>query len=244
LFAAQIMLHSWHPRVLGTALITSSLAVAVAAPVTHDATPLSWPNPSLSVLLLVIAVLLAPLAVGVGAAFTALMQRATPAQVISSWRLIPAIAGAGLLIGIGSHYWPELPGNGKSILTVTLDSEMTLAATAAILVLKPLLTAVYLRAGAVGGLLTPALATGAALGSLVAIGANSSLGWSVSVPAVSLICAAGVLAITQGAPLWAALFVWELARPPWWLLAVFVAAAWSAYGLHRLWHPHRLGDPS
>jgi len=244
LFAAQIMLNSWHPRVLGTALITSSLAVAVAAPVTHDATPLPWPDPSLSYLLLVVAVLLAPLAVAVGSAFTTLMHRATPAQLITSWRLIPAIAGAGLLIGIGSHYWPELPGNGKSILTVTLNSELTLAGAAAILILKPLLTAVYLRAGAVGGMLTPALATGAALGSLLAIAANTGLGWSVSVPAVSLICAAGVLAITQRAPLWAALFVWELARPPWWLLVVFAVAAWSAYGLHRLRHRHSRDDSS
>jgi H+/Cl- antiporter ClcA len=233
LFAAQIMLKSWHPRVLGTALITSSLAVAVAAPVTHDATPLPWPDPSLSYLLLVAAVLLAPLTVAVGSAFTALMHRATPTQLVTSWRLIPALAGAGLLIGIASHHWPELPGNGKSILTVTLNSEMTVAGAAAILVLKPLLSAVYLRAGAVGGLLTPALATGAALGSLVALAANAAAGWSVSVPAVSLICAAGVLAITQRAPLWAALFVWELARPPWWLLLVFAAAAWSAHGVHR-----------
>jgi H+/Cl- antiporter ClcA len=234
LFAAQIMLHSWHPRVLGTALITSSLAVAVAAPVTHDDTPLSWPDPSLSSLLLVVAVLLTPLTVGIGASFTALMHRATPVHISTTWRVIPAIAGAGLLIGIASHYWPELPGNGKSILTVTLNSDMTLAGAAAILMLKPLLTAAYLRAGAVGGLLTPALATGAALGSLVAIAANSVLGWSVSVAAVSLICAAGVLAITQQAPLWSALFVWELARPPWWLLAVFVVAAGSAHGLHRI----------
>ena len=36
LFAARILLGSWHPRVVGTALITSSLAVAVASPVTHE----------------------------------------------------------------------------------------------------------------------------------------------------------------------------------------------------------------
>jgi hypothetical protein len=41
------------------------------------------------------------------------------------------------------------------------------------------------------------------------------------VPAVSLACAAGVLAVTQGSPDWAAIFVWELARPPWWLLLVY-----------------------
>lgn len=234
LFACRILLRGWDPRVLGTALLTSGLAVAVASPVTHDSTPLPWPDPELSYLLIAAAVLLAPLAWAVGSAFNRLMQAARPTHLPVSWRLIPAIAGAGLLIGICSHWWPELPGNGKSILTVTLNSDLTLAGAAAILLLKPLLTAVYLRAGAVGGLLTPSLATGAALGSLVALTVNTWTSWSLSVPAVSLACAAGILAITQRAPLWAALFVWELARPPWWILAVFVVAASAAYGLHLL----------
>lgn len=47
-FAARILLGTWHPRVLGTALITSSLAVAVAAPVTHLEHPLVWPDFELS----------------------------------------------------------------------------------------------------------------------------------------------------------------------------------------------------
>jgi H+/Cl- antiporter ClcA len=242
LFASRILLGSWHPRVLGTALITSSLGVAVASPVTHDAPALSWPDPGLSPLLMAVAVALAPAAVAVGSSFNRLMRAARPATLVASPLLIPAIAAAGLLVGLCSHWFPELPGNGKSILTVTLSSDLTLAGAAAVLLLKPLLTAVYLRSGAVGGLLTPSLATGAALGSLIAITATTWTEWTLSVPAVSLACAAGVLAITQRAPLWAALFVWELARPPWWLLAVFIAAAWSAYGLHVLMNPKQRAE--
>lgn len=234
LFAAQILLRSWHPRVLGTALITSSLAVAVASVVTHDATPLAWPDPGRTPGLLVIAVLLAPLALGVGIAFDRLMAAARPDRLIRSWVLIPAIAGAGLVIGICSHWWPELPGNGKSILTVSIDSGMTLGTAATLLVLKPLVTALFLRAGAVGGMLTPSLATGAALGSACALAVTGLSGFDISVPVISLACAAGVLAVTQRAPVWAGIFVWELARPPWWLLVVFLAAALSAYGLRRL----------
>ncbi|OKH75474.1 hypothetical protein EB72_11345, partial [Mycobacterium sp. SWH-M1] len=85
-----------------------------------------------------------------------------------------------------------------------------------------------------GGLLTPALATGAAAGSVVALALDAWAGLTLPVPAVSLTCAAGVLAITQRSPLFAALFVWELARPPVWLLAVFALAAFSAHGLTRL----------
>jgi H+/Cl- antiporter ClcA len=234
LFAARILLGSWHPRVVGTALITSSVAVAVAAPVTHDATPLDWPGPSVSYLLAGFAVLLAPLALAAGLLFNRLMALSKPAHVKKSWVLIPAIAAAGLLVGVCSHWWPELPGNGKSILAVSLNSGITLGAAAVILALKPLVTAAFLRAGAVGGMLTPSLATGAALGSLVALSINAWTEVTVSVPAVSLACAAGVLAITQRAPVWAATFVWELARPPWWLLLVFLVAAGAAHGLQLI----------
>lgn len=234
LFAAQILLRSCHPRVLGTALITSSLAVAAASPVTHDGTPLSWPAPSSTPLLGTWILVLTPLMVVVGLGFEWLMARARPPKPIRSWTLIPAIAGAGLVLGICSHWWPTLPGNGKSILTVSLDSGMTLGTAAVILLLKPLLTAMYLRAGAVGGMLTPSLATGAALGSACALAVTAFTPTPVSVPVISLACAAGVLAITQQAPLWSGIFVWELARPPWWFVLVFLAAAYCAHGGRRL----------
>jgi len=234
LFATRIMLNTWHPRAVGTALITSSLAVTVASPVTHEVPPLTWPDPQLSYLLTGFALILSPLVFGLGMLFNRIMAMARPATTIKSWVLIPAIAAAGLVIGVCSVWWPELPGNGKSILTVSLASGLTLASAVVILFLKPLLTAAFLRAGAVGGMLTPALATGTAMGSVIAIAVNTWTPHHVSVPAVSLTCAAGVLAITQRAPMWAAIFVWELARPPWWLLAVFLVAAYSAHGLRLL----------
>jgi H+/Cl- antiporter ClcA len=244
LFATRILLNTWHPRALGTALITSSLAVAVASPVTHDATPLDWPNPQLSYVLTAFALALAPVALGVGLAFNKVMAFARPAIEIKSWVLIPAIAGAGLVMGICSHWWPELPGNGKSILTVSLNSGLTLGSAAVILFLKPLLTALFLRTGAVGGMLTPALATGAATGSVIALAMNTWTSLHVSVPAVSLACAAGVLAITQRAPVWAAIFVWELARPPWWLLVVFLVGAVAAHNLRLLSERRKVAPPS
>ncbi|HXO53724.1 MAG TPA: chloride channel protein, partial [Mycobacterium sp.] len=48
LFAARILLGTWHPRAVGAALITSSLAVAVASPVTHLEHALTWPTARLS----------------------------------------------------------------------------------------------------------------------------------------------------------------------------------------------------
>ncbi|WP_264059348.1 chloride channel protein [Mycolicibacterium psychrotolerans] len=234
LFATRILLGTWHPRAWGTALITSSLAVAVAAPVTHLQHPLVWPDADLSYLFGFLAVALAPLAVAVGLAFNRLIAAARPITVGRSAVLIPAIAAAGLLTGVCSIWLPELPGNGRSVLEVSVNSGLTLTAAAAILVLKPVLTALFLRAGAVGGMLTPALATGAAAGSVVALALNAGAGTALPVAAVSLTCAAGVLAITQRSPLFATLFVWELARPPVWLLAVFALAAFTSAGLVML----------
>lgn len=239
LFALQILLKTWQLRAVGTALISSSLAVAVASPITHEAAPLTWPDPSLSYLLVAVAIVVAPVAAGVGRAFNRLAAAARPAPTAAGLPLIPAIAAAGLLTGICSVWWPELPGNGKSILTVTLNSGLTLGGAVAILLLKPLLTAAFLRAGAVGGLLTPALATGAATGTVIALAVNTWTSVTVSVVALSLMCAAGVLAITQRAPIWAGIFVWELARPPWWLLLIFLIAALAADRCSRLRVPVR-----
>jgi hypothetical protein len=63
----------------------------------------------------------------------------------------------------------------------------------------------------------------------------------VQVSAVSLTCAAGVLAITQRAPALAGWFVWELARSPYWLLIVFLVAAFAAHGIRLLVEQHRAG---
>jgi chloride channel protein, CIC family len=244
LFSVRIMLNTWHPRAVGAAFLTSSLAVAVGSAVTHDHPILDWPTGKSSYLLTVHALVLAPLTLAVGLAFNRLMAAARPASPMRTWVLVPALAAAGLLMGLCSHWWPELPGNGRSILTVSLASSMTLSAAAAILVLKPLLTALFLRAGGAGGMLTPSLATGAAAGSLLVLAINAAAGTQLEVPATSLAGAAGVLAVTQGSPIWAAIFVWELARPPLWLFLVFLTTACGAYGLKVLVAGPRSASPT
>lgn len=233
LFALRIVLRTWDIRAVVTALATSTLAVLVATPFIRDEPAIHWPHPQLSYLLIGLAVLLAPLMVGVGLVFQRLMTRARATALRDTWLLIPALAAAGLAVGVCSHWLPELPGNGSSVLTVSVDRHLGVVEAVAILTLKPLLTALFLRAGAIGGLITPALATGAAMGALIALSVNTWTPVHLNVAAVSLACAAGVLAITQRSPGWAAIFVFELANPPLWLLLVFGAAAFSAYLLHR-----------
>ncbi|BBX75331.1 chloride channel protein [Mycobacterium shinjukuense] len=243
LFALRVLLNSWHLRAVGAALITSSLAVAVGSAITHDRPELDWPSAESTYLLSAHALALAPVAFGVGWVFDRIMAAARPARLMRSAVVIPGLAAAGLLTGVCSHWWPELPGNGESILTVSLASDMggmTPSAAAVILVLKPLLTALFLRAGGAGGMLTPSLATGAAAGSLLVLTLDAVAGTHLHGPVISLAAAAGVLAVTQGSPIWAAIFVWELARPPIWMLAVFMVTAVGAHGLTTLAMGRRL----
>lgn len=89
--------------------------------------------------------------------------------------------------------------------------------------------------GAAGGLLTPALATGAATGAVVAL-LGPHVGLSVSVPRLALIMAVGVLAVTQRAPLFAATFGIEPDAP--------TGAAVAGAGAHRGRRPGaRRGGP-
>lgn len=231
LFSIRILLSTWQPRAVGAAFLSSGLAVAVGSAITRDQPNLQWPVEESTYLLTAHGLLLAPVALAVGLAFNRLMATARPARQMQTPLLIPALAGAGLVMGVCSHWWPELPGNGRSILTVSLASGMTMLSALAILALKPLLTALFLRAGGAGGLLTPSLATGAAAGTALILTINWATGTHLHVPAVSLAGAAGVLAVTQGSPIWAAIFVWELARPPLWLFLLFLLTATSAHGL-------------
>jgi H+/Cl- antiporter ClcA len=113
LFAVRIILSTWHPRALGAALITPSLAVAIGSAITHDHPNLDRPSAGSSYLLTAHAVALAPLTLAVGLAFNRLMAAARPASLMRSWVLVPALAGAGLVMGICSHWWLERPGNGQ-----------------------------------------------------------------------------------------------------------------------------------
>ena len=92
-----------------------------------------------------------------------------------------------------------------------------------------MLTALFIRAGAVGGMLTPSLATGASIALLV-----ERLGGYASVPTLALIGGAAVLGITQRAPVFAAVFTAELTHPPPPIWGMLLLAAVGAHWVRLL----------
>ncbi|MGV9824470.1 MULTISPECIES: chloride channel protein [unclassified Gordonia (in: high G+C Gram-positive bacteria)] len=231
LFTVEVLLRSWRPAAVLTALAVSAIAVGTTWPITHGAPTFAWPVTHTGWGTIIFACAVIPVAVLLGRGFLALTSGTNPLGHRSPW-IIVAIGAAGLLTGVAALYLPELPGNGKSIVATTFSPTVTLAAVAAAVVLKPVLTAAYLRAGATGGLLTPAFATGAALGAFVAL-LIRHLGGHASVPGFALIAACAVLAVTQRTAFFATAFAAELVHPPLPMVPILLVAALGSYWLDR-----------
>jgi len=224
------VLRSRRPVAVAAALATSVIATLTVWPLTHGAPTYPWPATQVTEAAYLFTLVAMPMAALAGLGFNALVAKARPRTPPSSRTLIPRIGFAGLVLGAASIWMPNLPGNGKSIVLETLAGGDTLGLVAVAVVLKPLLTALFLRAGAVGGLLTPALSTGVALGACAAL-VIQDWGGTASVPALAIIAGAAMVAVTQNAPVIAAVFAAELMRPPLEVAAMLVVAA---LGAHRL----------
>lgn len=233
LFACGIVLRTWRPQAVLVAAATSCIATVTVWPLTHGAATFAWPATDVTSSTVSLAAAVIPVAAVLGGAFIWLTERAKPPITPASWTLIATVGLAGLTTGAASTWLPQLPGNGKSIVLESLDGAGPLVALGLAVVLKPVLTALFLRAGAVGGMITPALSTGAAAGALVALTVNH-LGGHASIPVMALAGGAAMLAVTQKAPLFAAVFTAELTHPPALMYGVLVVVAVSTHVVGRL----------
>ena len=86
---------------------------------------------------------------------------------------MPWCLGVFLAIGIGAIWYPHLLGNGKGPMQLGLDSGIGLHLALALLVLKLAATTACLRSGAEGGMLTPGMAIGALLATVIGIAWNA-----------------------------------------------------------------------
>ncbi|WP_439855422.1 chloride channel protein [Pseudomonas yamanorum] len=127
------------------------------------------------------------------------------------WRL-PVLSLINFtIIGGLAIFLPQILGNGKGPAQLGFDNELTIALAAVLLVVKVLITASSLRAGAEGGLLTPALANGALL-AIILGGAWNLLWPGVPLGAFAIIGAAAFLASSMSMPLTAIVLVAEFTR--------------------------------
>jgi len=121
------------------------------------------------------------------------------------------LALGGLIVGLISIFVPQVWGNGYSVIGEILQGELLGLWLAAVLAAKICATSATVGSGAVGGVLTPTLFIGCAVGSLFGGALHDLWPTFVSVPAAyALIGMGGFLSATTLAPLTSILMIFEM----------------------------------
>jgi len=154
---------TWPTHIIA-AVLTSAIATATAWPLLSNHPTYQVASFHLTAPMLIWSVLLGPLAGVTSAGFTQLTTAART-HTPRGWRLPVATTVLFVAVGTLAIPFPQLLGNGKGPAQLAFNGALGLPLFAALVLLKPLATALCLRSGATGGLLTPALATGALLGA-------------------------------------------------------------------------------
>src|SRR5665213_2228265 len=143
--------------------------------------------------------------------FLALLQWSKEQFARLNWKPYATLPLGGLLVGGISVYVPQVWGNGYSTVSDILSGNLTGQMLLLILVAKVLSTASTVGSGAVGGVFTPTLFVGAAIGATVGGVLHLAFPTVVSAgSAYALVGMGGFLAATTHAPLMSILMIFEM----------------------------------
>ncbi|RQU81561.1 chloride channel protein [Burkholderia cenocepacia] len=210
IFVLEVLLGTFELRALIVAVVTSAIAAVVAWIGLGNEHQYTVPAFVLSTPLVAWSIVCGPLFGFAAYGFVRLTTRAR-ADAPKDWRL-PVFALLNFaVIGVLAMGFPQLLGNGKGPAALGFDGTLTIGFAATLLVLKVLIEAGSLRAGAEGGLLTPGLANGALLG--VVLGGLWSAVWpGASLGGCALIGATAFLAASMQMPITAVVLMLEFTR--------------------------------
>jgi CIC family chloride channel protein len=233
------------------ALVSSVLATVVSwIYLPNQATYLGLPSFHFAGTELVWALLAGPV-IGVLAVGWTRLIGITSAHVATGRRLLYAPLLAFMTLALVGFVYPELFGNGKDLARSAFLGEGTVFLFLALFALKPLVTMLCLGSGATGGLFTPTLSTGAALGAM--LGGAWSLAWpGAPMGAYAVIGAGAMLGAALQAPLAALVLILEMTRSTLNLsipliaataLATVVARYLDGYSIYSARLPARAAEP-
>lgn len=211
-FAAQIVLGNFSMNLFAPLVFASVVATVVSrnilgmAPLYHvpefDFTHL-WQLPWFLVLGFLAGIL--------GVVLLKLILRSESAFGRTGWPAPVRIALAGVLVGLLALAYPQVWGNGYGATNSILDHRYGLLTLMGLLAAKLAATVLCVGSGTVGGVFTPTLFLGAALGSLLASVLHAA-GWALELPGgtFALVGMGAVLAATTHSPLLAMIIGFEI----------------------------------
>jgi H+/Cl- antiporter ClcA len=199
LFILEGLLGTFEPAALIPALATCGIATLVSWVGLGTEAQYTIPALTVTTPLLAWSFVVGPI-FGFAAYGFIRLARAASSRARKDWRLACWSMVVFPAIGVVAMRYPQILGNGKSIARLGFDNNLGLALALTLLALKVLVVVASLRAGAAGGLLTPAIA----LGVLVAV--LTSFLWNLGLPhltpgACALVGGAAFLASSMKMPL-------------------------------------------
>jgi CIC family chloride channel protein len=173
----------------------------------------------------------------VGAVFLKLLERCEKAFRESSIPIYARLTVAGFGVGTLAYFMPEVWGNGYRIATRILQDQYEFSFLALILLTKLVAVCVTVGAGTVGGVFTPTLFLGCAVGSLFGHVLHLA-GIALDLPtgAFALVGMGSVLAATVHSPLLAIITLFEISLSHSLIPPLMLACAVSTLVAKRL-HP-------
>ncbi|MDB5992274.1 MAG: voltage-gated chloride channel protein ClcB [Herbaspirillum sp.] len=211
-FVSEIVLGSIEMKNFGPVVVASVVANITMRGLPGYATVYVMPAfPEIGALEIPLFVLLGLLAGVLAPLFLHLLQFSRQ-QFRKTALPLPLRLGLGaLLMGLISVQSPEVWGNGYSVVNSMLHTDWIWSSVLSILLFKIAATALIVGSGAVGGIFTPTLFVGAALGIL--FGQAAHLLWPVATSAPFAYAMVGMgafLAAATSAPLMAMLMIFEM----------------------------------
>jgi H+/Cl- antiporter ClcA len=208
LFALEVLRGVLALRLILPALLASAIAAGVSWLALPNAPTYLIPAYPSSPSVVCWAIVAGPVAGLVSIGYVHLVAWADRNKPVGWRRLVAPMFALGML-GVAAIEFPQLLGNGKDIVQLAFDNQVTPVLLMTLLVLRPLSTILCLGSGVPGGLFTPSLALGALLGGVL------GLAWSWIWPGVppglyAVVGAAAVLAATTHGPISAVVLVMEL----------------------------------
>ena len=202
IYTLEILLVSRSRRAVAAAFCTSAIAVLISTGFTRPTPFYSVPTLTPSLSLTVFAALIGPLLGATGWAFKQAVARVGAARP-RDWRLLALLPTASFLVGIIAVWVLSVLGNGQASAQTQFDAVWATGAglglAALVLATKTVTTFLTIRAGGWGGVLTPAVALGAGIGTV--IGLPWATAWPGSqVAAFAFIGAAAFLGASMNAP--------------------------------------------
>jgi chloride channel protein, CIC family len=230
LFGLEVLLGSFALELLGPIVVSCVVATAVSRtlPVPHP----TYVIPAYELLRpseILLGLLIAPF-LGIASAFYVRVMGRVEVQLdrLPGW-MQPLLPPLGMLsVGLIAIRWPQIPGNGFETVHAMLLGELSLRLLLALPLLKLAASALCAGAGIPGGLFTPSLFYGAALGG--AFGEIIARIWPGHAPpgALALVGMAGVLAGTTHAVVSSVLILFEMTADYGVILPLMLCAAVAA----------------